>query len=151
MDLKKLEEFIELAKKYEVGKLEYKSGDESYKVDLQAEKIIAGAAASLPQMTTASVAATTSSSAPEVSANTSGLVEVTSPFVGTFYRSPSPEDPAYAKTGDSVSPGKVLCIVEAMKIMNEIESEVSGEIVEICVENETYVEFGQVLFRVKPN
>jgi acetyl-CoA carboxylase biotin carboxyl carrier protein len=79
-----------------------------------------------------------------------GLIDVTSPFVGTFYRSSSPESPAYVKIGDRVSKGQPMCIVEAMKIMNEIESEADGEIVEICAENETYVEFGQVLFRVKP-
>jgi acetyl-CoA carboxylase biotin carboxyl carrier protein len=70
--------------------------------------------------------------------------------VGTFYSSPSPETSPYVKKGDRVRKGQVLCIVEAMKIMNEIESEFSGEIVEICVENENYVEYGQVLFRIKP-
>ena len=67
---------------------------------------------------------------------------------GTFYRSPSPGE-SFVKPGDKVSPGKVLCIVEAMKIMNEIESDVSGEVLEVCVENENYVEFGQVLFKLR--
>ena len=77
------------------------------------------------------------------------LVEITSPFVGTFYQAPSQESGPYVKVGSQVSTGQVLCIIEAMKIMNEIESDVAGDIVEICCENENYVEFGQVLFKIK--
>jgi len=78
------------------------------------------------------------------------LIEVKSPMVGTFYRSPSPEAPAYVETGTKVTKGQTLCILEAMKLMNELESEVAGTIREICVENAEPVEFGQVLFRVEP-
>lgn len=78
------------------------------------------------------------------------LIEVQSPMVGTFYRAPAPEAPPYVDVGDQVKPGKVLCIVEAMKLMNEIECEVTGKIVEILVENAQPVEFGQVLFRIDP-
>jgi acetyl-CoA carboxylase biotin carboxyl carrier protein len=78
------------------------------------------------------------------------LVEVKSPMVGTFYRSPSPEAPAYVEAGTKVTKGQTLCILEAMKLMNELESEVAGTIREICVENAEPVEFGQVLFRVEP-
>jgi acetyl-CoA carboxylase biotin carboxyl carrier protein len=73
---------------------------------------------------------------------------VTSPFVGTFYRSPSPDSPAYVDVGAKVKKGQVLCIVEAMKLMNEIEAEVEGVVAEILVQNATPVEFGQPLFRV---
>jgi len=76
------------------------------------------------------------------------LLEVKSPMVGTFYRAPSPDAEPYVRVGDSVEPGKVLCIVEAMKLMNELECEVKGRVVEIVVENAQPVEFGQVLFRV---
>jgi acetyl-CoA carboxylase biotin carboxyl carrier protein len=75
--------------------------------------------------------------------------EVKSPMVGTFYRAPSPEAEPYVQVGDMVKPGQVLCIIEAMKLMNEIECEVSGKIVEICAENAKPVEFGQVLFRIE--
>lgn len=75
--------------------------------------------------------------------------EIKSPFVGTFYMATAPGKPPLSKVGQMISKGQSLCIVEAMKIMNEIESDVQGEIVEICVENENLVEFGQVLFRVK--
>ena len=77
------------------------------------------------------------------------LTAITSPMVGTFYRSPSPESPPFVNTGDEVEPGKIVCIIEAMKLFNEIESEVRGKIVKILVENGKPVEFGQKLFLVK--
>jgi acetyl-CoA carboxylase biotin carboxyl carrier protein len=78
-----------------------------------------------------------------------GLHVIKSPFVGTFYGSPSPGKPAYVKVGDKVKAGQTLCVLEAMKIMNEIDADVAGEIVEICVDNESLVEFGQPLFKIK--
>jgi acetyl-CoA carboxylase biotin carboxyl carrier protein len=78
-----------------------------------------------------------------------GTEEIRSPIVGTFYRSASPENPAYVSVGDRVKPDTVVCIVEAMKVMNEIKAERSGEVVEILVENGQAVEFDQPLFRVK--
>jgi len=79
-----------------------------------------------------------------------GLAEVTSPMVGTFYRAPAPDAPPYVETGDRVEKGQTVCILEAMKLMNELEAEVSGTIREICVDNAEPVEFGQVLFRIDP-
>lgn len=146
MSFGKLQEFIELAKKAGVTKLEYEKDDEKFAVSFVGEASSPAVISHHTPSASAPVAATTTT--PKAAGN---LKEITSPFVGTFYRSASPESDAYVKAGDSVAPGKVLCIVEAMKIMNEIESDISGEIVEICAENETYVEFGQVLFRVKPS
>jgi acetyl-CoA carboxylase biotin carboxyl carrier protein len=80
----------------------------------------------------------------------SDLIEVTAPMVGTFYLAPAPDAPPYVDTGSRVKPGDTLCIIEAMKLMNELECEVSGTIAEVCVENAQPVEFGQVLFRVDP-
>ena len=77
-------------------------------------------------------------------------VDIKAPMVGTFYRSPSPEAPAYINIGDVISVGQVVCIIEAMKLMNEIKSEVKGKIVDIQVDNAEPVEFGQVLFVVEP-
>ena len=85
-----------------------------------------------------------------VEAKKSTTIEIKSPMVGTFYRSPSPESPAYVKVGDLISVGQVICIVEAMKLMNEIKSEVKGKIVDIQVDNAEPVEFGQVFFVVEP-
>ena len=81
----------------------------------------------------------------------SPLVDIKSPMVGTFYKSPEPGAEPYAKVGTRVASGQVVCIIEAMKIMNEIESEVQGVVREVCVENAQPVEFGQVLFRVDPH
>jgi acetyl-CoA carboxylase biotin carboxyl carrier protein len=78
------------------------------------------------------------------------LHKITSPMVGTYYESPSPDSAAYVKSGDSVKQESVVCIVEAMKLMNEIEAEINGEIVEVLVENGQLVEYGQELFLVKP-
>lgn len=79
------------------------------------------------------------------------LVDITSPMVGTFYRSPGPDEPPYVDINDRVRPGQTVCIIEAMKLMNEIEAEVTGTIVEILVQNAQPVEYGQVLMRVNPN
>jgi acetyl-CoA carboxylase biotin carboxyl carrier protein len=81
----------------------------------------------------------------------SNLVEVKSPMVGTFYRSPAPEAPAYVEPGTRVAKGQTLCILEAMKLMNELESDVAGTVREVCVENGEPVEYGQVLFRIEPS
>ncbi len=82
--------------------------------------------------------------------DTSNYLEIKSPMVGTFYRSPSPDKPVFAKVGDNVNEGDVVCIVEAMKLFNEIESEVSGKIVKVLVEDASPVEYDQVLFLVDP-
>ena len=82
--------------------------------------------------------------------SSANLVEVTSPMVGTFYRAPSPEAAPYVQVGSTVAAGDVLCVIEAMKLMNELECEAAGRIVEICVDNAEPVDFGQVLFRVDP-
>jgi acetyl-CoA carboxylase biotin carboxyl carrier protein len=74
---------------------------------------------------------------------------IKSPIVGTFYAAPSPEAPRYVKVGDTVHPGRVVCIIEAMKLMNEIEADVDGEVVRILVENGQPVEYGQPLFAIK--
>ncbi len=81
----------------------------------------------------------------------SNLVDVTAPMVGTFYRAPSPEAPLYVEVGDHVRPGQVLCIIEAMKLMNELETEISGRIAHIAIENAQPVEFGQLLFKIEPD
>jgi acetyl-CoA carboxylase biotin carboxyl carrier protein len=79
-----------------------------------------------------------------------GLIEFRSPIVGTFYRSPRPESPPFVNEGDRVEPGQVLCIVEAMKVMNEIEAEEAGQIVQVLPTNAQPVEFDEVLFRIRP-
>ncbi|MDB4650985.1 acetyl-CoA carboxylase biotin carboxyl carrier protein [Synechococcus sp. AH-551-E05] len=92
-----------------------------------------------------------SASPPPVATSTrSDLLEITAPMVGTFYRAPAPGEPSFVEVGTRINIGQAVCILEAMKLMNELESEVGGEVVEILVDNGTPVEFGQVLMRVKP-
>ena len=87
---------------------------------------------------------------PAAAATRSDLVDITAPMVGTFYRAPAPGEPSFVEIGNRISAGQTICILEAMKLMNELEAELSGEVVEILVDNGTPVEFGQVLMRVKP-
>lgn len=109
-------------------------------------------AAPVQQLAPKAVEAKTSapaSSEGEVSSD--NLLEVKSPIVGTFYRSAGPDKPAFVKVGDTISEGSVVCIVEAMKLFNEIESEVSGKVVKVLIEDASPVEYDQVLFLVDPN
>ena len=93
-------------------------------------------------------AAPIASAAPVAAAD--NLITIKSPMVGTFYRTPNPESPMFVNVGDDVKPGKVVCIIEAMKLFNEIESEISGKIVKVLVDNATPVEYDQPLFLVEP-
>lgn len=113
-------------------------------VVMQAAAPVAAPAAPAP------VAAAPSAAPPAAPAVRSDLIEITAPMVATFYRSPAPGEAAFVELGAKINVGQTVCILEAMKLMNELESEVSGEVVEILVENGTPVEFGQVLMRVKP-
>jgi len=148
MDLKKIKEFINLAKSEGVSSLKYESDNEKISVSLPyagsemislKNRSSANVSEVLPGIQNTSVA----------KENEKGFYSIKSPFVGTFYSSPSPSEPAYVNVGDKIHKGKVLCILEAMKIMNEIESDVAGEVVKICVDNESLVEYGQVLFQIK--
>jgi len=102
--------------------------------------------ASVAQPTNSAPTETGSVSAPAAS----NLITIKSPMIGTFYRASNPETPSFVSIGDEIKPGKVVCVIEAMKLFNEIESEISGKIVKILVENATPVEFDQPLFLVEP-
>ena len=106
------------------------------------EKIVMGAAVVQPE-------APKAESAQEVKIPQKG-VEIKAPMVGTFYRAPSPDAPPFVEAGSAIEPGQVLCIIEAMKLMNEIKSEVKGKILEVLVENGDPVEFGTVIFLIEP-
>ena len=98
-----------------------------------------------------SPAAPEPAAAPPPLAVDSSLVDITSPMVGTFYRAPGPDEAAFVDVGDRIQTGQTVCIIEAMKLMNELEAEVSGEVVEILVDNAQPVEFGQTLMRLRPS
>jgi acetyl-CoA carboxylase biotin carboxyl carrier protein len=111
--------------------------------------------ASLPVTTAEPIALQAAASTPPPSpaaaaANEKNWIDVTSPIVGTFYRSPAPDEPSFIEVGDVIRRGQTLCIIEAMKLMNELESEVNGEVMEIVAENGKPIQFGDLLMRVKP-
>lgn len=135
-----------------LGKFELEDGD--FKLSLASKKeqvVVASAPAEAVQVLggTAENAATAAApAAPEAETSVTGN-EVTAPIVGTFYASPSPDKDAFVKVGDTVKKGDVLFIIESMKLMNEIQSEFDGEVVDICVENGTPVEFGQKIMVIR--
>ena len=145
VDIDKLKALLAVLKEENVSEFEHES--EGVRIRL----VRGGVAPLAPMMQLAAAHAPAApSAAPAASAETpSDSVDVTSPFVGTFYRSPSPDAPAFCEVGSVVRPGQTLCIIEAMKLMNEIEAELSGTITEIYAQNGKAVEFGQKLFRIK--
>jgi acetyl-CoA carboxylase biotin carboxyl carrier protein len=156
IDLKQLRELMRAMKQLDVNELEIEQDDQRVYLRRGAE---AGPLAVAPAMVHAGPAtvppppATPSvTPAPARAAETEdegNIAYITSPFVGTFYRAPSPDAPSFADVGQKIVPGQVLCIVEAMKLMNEIEAEISGVIVDVLVENGKPVEFGDRLFKIK--
>ena len=144
-DLDILREMVELLDSSSAVTLSYQRGDATYEVSRAGSP--AGSSAGTAGAPVAPVYHAPAPAAPVPST----LKEIKSPMVGTYYWAPEPGAAPYAKVGTRVAPGKVVCIIEAMKIMNEIEAEVSGVIKEVCVEDASPVEFGQVLFRVDPN
>lgn len=156
--LSDLEKVLELMGRHQVAELEYETANNRLHLRTQAAFVstapVMAAHVPTPLMQAAplGVAASGPASAPAqaaAKASTSGR-EVKSPFVGTFYRSPSPGAASYVSEGQVVKAGDVLCIVEAMKLMNEIEAEFAGRIVQVLVENGQPVEFGEPLFMIEP-
>jgi len=128
---------------------------EAFKIEVKRDNegtvIAAPALAPAPLPAAAPAPAAEAPAAAPAADDTSKYVEVKSPMIGTFYRSPKPEDPVFVSVGDTISAGDRVCIVEAMKLFNEIESEVSGTIVKVLVENSSPVEYDQPLFLVDPS
>jgi len=151
MELDELKSIIEMLKESDITDLQVET--EGYKVRLKREKIVTSF--DIPRAThhAPPVAASAPAVAPrahEEEQDNQGLVTVTAPLVGTFYRAGTPESPSFVEEGDRVKKGQVICIVEAMKLMNEIESEVSGVVVKCLVDNGQPVEYGEPLFLVEP-
>lgn len=151
MNLDTLKEIVKVAKDEGVAELKVEGKD--YKVSVSFTSGVAQVLHHAPVHHAPMAPAAQPAQAPVGKAPSAdlGLHVIKSPFVGTFYASSGPGKPVYAKLGDKVKVGQALCVLEAMKIMNEIDADVAGEIVEICVDNESLVEFGQPLFKIKPN
>ncbi|MDB4743357.1 acetyl-CoA carboxylase biotin carboxyl carrier protein [Planctomicrobium sp.] len=154
-DIEELRQLMELMEKHEVTELKLQQGEAKYVLRRGPQGVI-----SVPVAAPAPVAAAVSGApAPAPSAaqpaaaasSDEGLIEVKSPTVGTFYQSPTPNDPAFVKVGDEVGKETVVCIVEAMKVMNQIPADTTGTIAKILLKDGDAVQYGQVLFLVKPN
>lgn len=140
--------FIDLIKQHNLAELEFER--EGFRIRLRRDATIAPAPPIRAEAQPHTPAAPANLAA-SLTEDTTGLVTITSPIVGTFYRSPSPEADPYVEEGDVVKKGQVLCIVEAMKLMNEIESELDGRVVKILAESTKPVEYGQPLFLIDPS
>jgi acetyl-CoA carboxylase biotin carboxyl carrier protein len=158
MDIKQIQDLIRFVSKSGVNevaieqkdfKITIKTTGEQTVVHHQATLPLPTAAAPAPVAVAAPVAAAPIATAPAV-ADTSHYITVKSPMIGTFYRSSAPDKPLFVNVGDEIKAGSVVCIIEAMKLFNEIESEVSGRIVKILVDNASPVEYDQPLFLVEP-
>jgi len=168
-ELRELKELIEFLKDNKIGEFELDRGELKIRIKfapegggadlaglaraLGSQAAASSAAAAVPAVLPSAHAAAAAASAEAAQAaadEEAALHVVKSPIVGTFYESPSPGSPAFVKIGDQVEVGQVICIVEAMKLMNEIESDVAGEIVKRLVQNGQPVEYGQQLFAVRP-
>jgi acetyl-CoA carboxylase biotin carboxyl carrier protein len=160
LDVEALRQIVEILESSDVSQLSWRRGKERL-VIRRGEVTTTIVQASPPGVGVSAVSSPSTSSegnarsAPLLSAPAAPAPEkkghqITSPFVGTFYRTPAPDQPAFVDVGSPVKKGQVLCIIEAMKLMNEIEAEVSGKVAEILVENGQPVEFGQPLFRIEP-
>ncbi len=145
---KQVQELIDLLRRNHLTELEVER--EGTRIRLRHEPGIRLHAASTPESHPVAQPAASPTPSSQPIQDTTGLVTITSPIVGTFYRSPSPDADPYVEEGDFVKKGQVLCIVEAMKLMNEIESEVDGKVVKILVESTKPVEYGQPLFLIDP-
>nr|WP_242026367.1 MULTISPECIES: acetyl-CoA carboxylase biotin carboxyl carrier protein [unclassified Limnothrix] len=162
MDFDELRELLLVLNQTDIAEVTLKQGD----YELTVRKAVAAAAAgtaiapvAMAAAPIAPVAAPVTTAAPLEPAappasppplNDPKLLEIKSPMVGTFYRAPAPGEPPFVQPGDRITSGQTVCIIEAMKLMNELEAEISGEVVEILVENAQPVEFDQVLMRVRP-
>ena len=143
-DLQKIEELLEVMNANDLVEIQISHGDDKIVLKRQQSQQTATTAF----QPTAAAAPAADTAAPAVD---DGLVKITSPIVGTFYAQPSPDSAPFVEVGASVGTGTVVCIIEAMKVMNEIKAETNGKIAEILVKSGEAIEFGQVLFKVKPN
>lgn len=144
VDLDQLRELIRLLDEASLTEIEVEHDDDRIRIRRDPAAIVGAISQSVAPASTSSV----TPSAEATAADEDG-VYVTSPFVGTFYRAPSPDGDPFVEVGDEIVAGQVLCIVEAMKLMNEIEAETAGTIVEVLVENGKPVEYGDRLFRIE--
>jgi acetyl-CoA carboxylase biotin carboxyl carrier protein len=147
-DIKQIKELIEIMKENDLVEVVIEHGDDKVSLKRACAQTSMTPMPFMPAMPQAAPAQAPSEDAADAD---DGLIDIPSPIVGTFYEASTPDSTAYVEIGTHVSPSSVVCIIEAMKVMNEIKAEVSGTIVQILSSNGQAVEFGQPLFKVKPN
>jgi acetyl-CoA carboxylase biotin carboxyl carrier protein len=157
MDFKQIQELIKMVNKSNIGEVSIEQKDFKITVKQKEDQVTQVVAAAPIQATPAPVAAAPVAPAPaapadkpKAAAPADNLITIKSPMIGTFYRKSSPDKPNFVEVGSEVAPGTVVCIIEAMKLFNEIESEVKGRIVKVLVEDASPVEYDQPLFLVEP-
>lgn len=149
-DLDRFRKLLQLMEKYGVTEANLSKGDETWKVRRGPKQVaVAPEVSFAPQVAAPAPAAPAEAPAPAAAAPPKGIT-IDAPTVGTFYAGSSPDDPPFVSIGSTVNPDTTVCIIEAMKVFNQIPAEKSGKIVEILVENGDAVEFGQPLFRIEP-
>ena len=151
MNLKELKELIELIQQSEIAELELEKSGVRVRIKKERSSLPRPPILEeIPSVSSAPQEALQPPTTPAQAAVPAGWLTLTAPVVGTFYRSPAPDADPYAEVGSVVKKGQIICVIEAMKLMNEIESEWDGKIVEILVENAQPVEYGEPLFRIEP-
>jgi acetyl-CoA carboxylase biotin carboxyl carrier protein len=160
MDLKQIHDLIKIINKSNIGEISIEDKDGKVTIKQKEEPVVTVAAPPQQVYNVAPAAAPTPvasaalqpAAAPAPAApKADNLITIKSPMIGTFYRKPSPDKPNFAEIGTEITPGKTICIIEAMKLFNEIEAEISGTVVKILVEDNSPVEYDQPLFLVEPN
>ncbi len=151
MNLKEIKELLDLMQEHQIASLEFEKGDVKLKLNKNVAPVMPMEAPRMMAIPAAAAAPSAVPVAPSAApaANDPNVVTVRSPMVGTYYASPAPDQPAYIKVGQSVKEGDVLCIVEAMKLMNEIKAEMSGVIAEVLLENGQPIEYDQPIVKIR--
>lgn len=144
-DEKKIRRLIELMNEHDLNEIDLREGEVRVKLKKRGEMVMASAPAAAPHAAPAPAPA-----AAPAAAATDNFAVIKSPMVGTFYTSPNPESPPFAKVGDHVGNETIVCVIEAMKVFNEIPAEMTGKVVACLVQNGSPVEFGQPLFKIDP-
>ncbi len=156
MDLKQIQELVKIVHKSQISELTIE--EDKFKVTIKqnspntpgSNTALLPVSQVMPVLPAAPAPAASGDGSKGPSSRTENLLTIKSPMIGTFYRSPAPDKPSFVNVGDEIDPGKVVCVIEAMKLFNEIESEVKGKIVKVLVEDASPVEYDQPLFLVEP-
>ncbi|MBS0208494.1 MAG: acetyl-CoA carboxylase biotin carboxyl carrier protein [Planctomycetes bacterium] len=148
-DVRRLRRLVELMNENDLNEIDLRDGETRIRLRKRQDQVVTSYAVA-PPAASAAPAARPAASAPDAPASDANLLTIKSPMVGTFYGSANPDSPAFVKVGDHVGPDTTVCIIEAMKVFNEIPAEVSGKVVAVLAKNNDPVEFGQPLFKIDP-